>query len=60
MNGQVVNDGAFTIASGATLSMAGTATFDQDGGTLTDSSAIPVTGATFTYHGGTISRRRSS
>ena len=55
ISGQVVNDGAFTIASGATVSMTGGApTFDQAGGTLADSSAIPVSGPTFTYHGGTI------
>ena len=46
ISGQVVNDGAFTIASGAAMSMTGgAATFDQAGGTLADSSAIPVTGA---------------
>ena len=55
ISGQVVNDGAFTIASGAAMSMTGgAATFDQAGGTLADSSAIPITGPTFIYHGGTI------
>ncbi len=55
MSGHVVNDGAFTIASGATMSMSGSApAFDQAGGTLADSSTIPVTGPTFSYHGGTI------
>src|SRR6185369_18070277 len=56
MSGHIVNDGAFTIATNAIVSMIGVgATFDQDGGTLADTSDNPVTGPTFTYHGGTIS-----
>ena len=35
--------------------MAGGYTFDQHGGSLTVSGSMPVSGATFVYHGGTIS-----
>ena len=56
ISGQVVNDGSVTIAAGATLNMGGSApTFDQAGGSLTVNGSFPVTGATFIYHGGTIS-----
>ena len=55
VSGPVVNAGSFTVPTGATLNLAGSApSFDQDAGILAVAGSLPATGATITYHGGVI------
>ena len=55
INSHVVNEGTFSVASGATLNMSGFA-FDQNAGTLTVDGSFSFSGATLTYHGGSIAK----
>ena len=55
VNGPVVNEGAFTVAAGASLALGGSVpSFDQDAGVLIVEGSFPATGATLTYNGGAI------
>ena len=55
VNGPVVNEGAFTVAAGASLGLGGSVpSFDQDAGVLIVEGSFPATGATLTYNGGAI------
>ncbi|HLF76438.1 MAG TPA: cadherin domain-containing protein, partial [Dehalococcoidia bacterium] len=54
IRGEVVNNGSFTVASGANFNMGFGSTFNQNAGSLAVNGSFPLTNATLTYNGGSI------